>query len=132
MKILIVTQYFWPENFKINDLALELKNKGYEIDILTGIPNYPTGKIFDGYSQINIKDEVYNGINIYRTFILLRGQNSRIRLFLNYLSFVIFGTYKILRIKKDYDAIFIYEPSPLTVAIPAIIKKKICKTPNVL
>ena len=57
LKILIVTQYFWPENFKINDLALELKNKGYEIDILTGIPNYPTGKIFDGYSQINIKDE---------------------------------------------------------------------------
>jgi len=132
LKILIVTQYFWPENFKINDLAFELKNKGYEIDILTGIPNYPTGKIFDGYSQINIKDEVYNGINIYRTFIFLRGQNSRIRLFLNYLSFVIFGTYKILRLRKNYDAIFIYEPSPLTVAIPAIVKKKICKTPNVL
>jgi len=132
LKVLIVTQYFWPENFKINDLALQLKNNGHEIDVLTGIPNYPGGKIFKGYSQINIKNDYYNGIKIYRSFILTRGKNSRLRLFLNYISFVIFGSIKIIRLKKSYDLMFVYEPSPLTVTIPAIMKRKITKIPVVL
>ena len=61
MKILVISQYFYPENFKINDLVLGLKERGHEIAVLTGIPNYPTGIFFDGYDK-NSGDEVWNGI----------------------------------------------------------------------
>jgi len=132
LKILIVTQYFWPENFKINDLAFELNKRGHSVHVLTGIPNYPSGYAFNGYKSFRSKDELFRGVKIFRTPIITRGKNSRIRLFLNYLSFVISGSFRILKLNNDYDSIFIYEPSPLTVAIPAILKSKIIKKPSML
>ncbi|MFR1758078.1 MAG: hypothetical protein ACLSWA_14530 [Thomasclavelia spiroformis] len=60
MKILIVSQYFYPENFRINDLALELKKRGNEVDVLTGKPNYPQGEYYDGYSFKGNEDECWN------------------------------------------------------------------------
>ncbi|MEI2635679.1 MAG: glycosyltransferase family 4 protein [Methylotenera sp.] len=121
MNILIVSQYFWPENFRINDLAKSLTEKGYVVEVLTGKPNYPEGRVFDGYSIWGFKNELRKSISIYRVPILPRGSNSRVKLILNYCSFVLSGLLFapwLLR-KKKYDVIFVYAPSPIFQAIPA-------------
>ena len=86
MKILVISQYFWPENFRVNDLCLELKQRGYEVTVLTGKPNYPSGKFMSGYTYLNKKEENYNGIKIYRALLIPRGNGGALRLILNYLS----------------------------------------------
>jgi len=125
LRILIVSQYFWPENFRINDLALGLKEIGHEVKILTGIPNYPGGNIFDGYSFFKPFKEIFEGISVFRVPLIPRGNGTRIRLVLNYLSFVFFscllGPFHRL---GPIDLIFIYEPSPITVCLPALLLKK--------
>jgi colanic acid biosynthesis glycosyl transferase WcaI len=132
LNILIVSQYFWPENFRINDVALGLKEKGHSVSVLTGLPNYPEGKIHKGYSFFH-KVQNYKGISVYRSPLIPRGSGSSIRLFLNYISFAIFSCIKSLFIMKNkYDAIFVFEPSPITVVIPAILIKKIKKIPITL
>ena len=88
--ILIISQYFWPENFKINDLASHFSEKNYKIDVLTGIPNYPTGKYFQGYGIFQKVSEVKEGISIYRVPIIPRMKASPLQLGLNYISFVFF------------------------------------------
>lgn len=118
MKILVISQYFYPENFKINDLVLGLKERGHEIAVLTGIPNYPTGIFFDGYDK-NSGDEVWNGIKIYRSKLIPRGRGG-VKLFLNYLSFAFSASKKVDEIKEKFDKILVYEPSPITVGIPAM------------
>ena len=129
MRILIVTQYFWPENFKINDIALALKERGHEVLILTGKPNYPNGKFSKGYTFFNKRKEFWNGIKIYRSPIIPRGKGKGIQLFVNYISFAIFASIKLLFIKNKFDKIFIYEPSPITVGIPGIVAKYKFKAP---
>jgi len=126
MKILIVSQYFWPENFRINDLSYELNQMGHEVTVLTGYPNYPDGKI---YSEFQVNPKLFNsvgGVNIIRVPIFPRGKNN-VRLIINYLSYIIsgslIGAWKLR--KKDFDIIFVYEPSPITVGLPAIFVKKI-------
>jgi glycosyltransferase involved in cell wall biosynthesis len=123
MRILIVSQYFWPENFKINDIALALKERGHEVLILTGKPNYPNGKFSKGYTFFNKRIEFWNGIKIYRSSIIPRGKGKGIQLFVNYISFSIFASIKLLFIKNKFDKIFVYEPSPITVGIPGIVAK---------
>ncbi len=123
MRILVVTQYFWPENFRINDLCEGLKERGYEVVVLTGKPNYPIGKFYQGYSFYNKKVEFWNEIKIYRSSIIPRGKGSGFRLFINYLSFALFASIKLLFINEKFDKIFVFEPSPITVGIPAIIAK---------
>lgn len=127
MRILIVTQYFWPENFKINSLALDLKKRGHDIVVLTGLPNYPEGKIFSGYSFFNNRSEKWNDIKIYRSKLIPRSQSGAFRLLFNYVSFAFFASIKVFSIKEVFDKILVYEPSPITVGIPAIIAKKVLK-----
>ena len=130
MKILIVSQYFYPENFRINDLALELKNRGHSITVLTGIPNYPGGKFYNGYGYFKKNIEYYKEIKIYRSPIYPRGEASNWRLALNYLSFVLGSIItSFFLLKKDFDVIFVFEPSPITVCLPAIFIKKVKKIP---
>lgn len=130
MNILIISQYFWPENFKINDFALSLSQKGHNVAVLTGIPNYPKGEVFPGYGFFKPKKEYLKNIKIYRTLLYPRGNGSGIRLFLNYFSFAFFATIAaLLRIKERYDLVFVFEVSPITVGIPAVIYKKIRKVP---
>jgi len=130
VQLLIVTQYFWPENFRINDLAEGLVSRGHEVTILTGKPNYPNGTVFTDFTMNPIAYDLYKGVNIIRVPMLARGRGS-FRLLLNYVSFAlsasIFGPWW-LRYKK-FDAIFTYEPSPITVGIPAIVLRAIKKTP---
>lgn len=119
--LLIVSQYFWPESFRINDIAKTLLEKGVDVEVLTGKPNYPRGKIFSGYRAWGYQRETYQGININRIPLLARG-SSGWRLALNYLSFIASGLLFapwLLR-KKKFDVIFIYAPSPILQAIPAI------------
>jgi glycosyltransferase involved in cell wall biosynthesis len=120
LRILIVSQYFWPESFRINEVSKTLREKGVEVEVLTGKPNYPRGEIFPGYRAWGCQRETYQGININRIPLLPRGGGGW-RLALNYLSFVVSGVIFapwMLR-KKKYDVIFVYAPSPIFQAIPA-------------
>jgi glycosyltransferase involved in cell wall biosynthesis len=121
MKILIVSQYFWPEEFTINEVSKTLVEKGNVVDVLTCMPNYPAGKTLPGYPAWKCQQENYQGISIHRVPFLPRGKN-KCNLAINYLSFVIsglvFGPW-MLR-KKKFDVIFVYAPSPILQAIPAI------------
>jgi colanic acid biosynthesis glycosyl transferase WcaI len=132
MRILVVTQYFWPENFRINDLVQALSERGHQITILTGEPNYPSGKFFPEYLSDKSKFNNFQGSQVIRIPVLAR-KNNRFSLFLSYLSFIIsastMGVWKLRR--KPFDVIFVYEPSPITVGIPAALFKKIKKAPMV-
>ncbi|MCX5848959.1 MAG: glycosyltransferase family 4 protein [Deltaproteobacteria bacterium] len=132
MNILLITQYFWPEEFRINELSRMLADKGYQITVLTGIPNYPVGSFFPGYGFFRKKTEYYGGIKIIRVPLLPRGKGGGFRLALNYFSFAflasILGPFKC---RDQYDVIFVYEPSPITVGLPAIVMKKIKSVPIV-
>ncbi len=121
MRVLIISQYFWPENFSINSVAESLSKKVTDLEVLTGKPNYPKGKIFHGYRALGSQREVYEGITINRIPLLARG-DSNWRLALNYISFVVSGILFapwLLR-RKKFDVIFVYAPSPVLQAIPAI------------
>jgi len=130
LKILIISQYFYPENLRINDLVFSLKKRGHDIKVLTGKPNYPKGDYFKGYSWDGPKEEEIQGIKVHRANLILRKKGSGLRLFLNYFSFVFFGLFKIFKLKGDFEKVFIYAPSPITVGILGIVaaKKFKCKS----
>ena len=130
MNILIVTPHFYPENFRINDFAIEFIKKGHQISVITGIPDYPSGNFFDGYGFIKKNRERYEGIDIYRAPIIPRGSGSNFRLAINYLSYVIGASFmSLFLLRKKLDIIFVYETSPITVGLPAILIKKIKHIP---
>ena len=111
MKILVVTQHFYPENFKINDFCSELIEKGNEITILTGKPNYPKGKFYKDYSFFSKHNELFKGARIIRVPVIPRGNGSSFKLFLNYLSFAFFGSFFTLFHRKKYDFSFVFAVS---------------------
>ena len=133
MNILIVTQYFYPEEFRINEVVKSLKNNGNKITIISGLPNYPQGKIYKGYKSLIPKIYEYNSCTVYRVPILSRGK-SKIKLSFNYFSFVLsasfFGFWFIKN--KNFDFVYCYAPSPLLQAIPGIIFSKSKKIPFIL
>lgn len=125
MKLLIVSQYFWPENFRINDLAEALKTRGHEVTVLTGIPNYPAGQFFEGYGLFRRARETWRGVEIVRSHLWARGRGGGIRLGLNYLSFAGFASILArFRLRGPFDAVFVFEVSPITVGIPAIVASR--------
>jgi glycosyltransferase involved in cell wall biosynthesis len=129
MNILVVSQYFWPENFRINDLCIELKKRGHTVSVLTGNPNYPNGKFEKGYSFFNCRVQYFEGIKIYRSSIISRGNGRGLRLIINYASFALFSSIRLLFIKEKYDKILVYQLSPGTVGIPATIASIYFKCP---
>ncbi|KAB0671384.1 glycosyltransferase family 4 protein [Oryzomonas sagensis] len=133
MHILVVTQYFWPENFRINDLVSGLIGRGHRVTVLTGIPNYPEGKYYDGYGPFQKHEQEYAGARVVRVPILSRGKGRGFRLTLNYLSFVISACLLgPLRCRNNYDLIFVFGLSPITLVLPALFFKKIHKIPLML
>ena len=132
MRILVVSQYFWPENFRINDLVKEWVQRGHQVTVLTGIPNYPAGKVFDAYQAQPNAFAIYEGAEVVRVPMLPRGTGG-LRLMLNYLSFVvgsgIFGPWRLRG--KPVDVIFVFEPSPVTVGLPAVWLGRVKKAPVV-
>lgn len=133
MRILVLSQYFWPENFRINEVAKTLSEKGVAVEVLTGKPNYPRGKILDGYRWKGCQFEMMSGIGIHRVPIIARGQGGW-RLAVNYLSFLLSGSIfgpLMLRGKK-FDLIFVHGVSPILQAIPAILLGRLKGCPVVL
>jgi len=130
MKILIVSQYFWPEHFVVNSLGVELKKRGHEVQVLTGLPNYPQGNIFSGFSFWRGPwQQDYEGVSIHRVPLLPR-RKGFFNLALNYLSFVVFGIFPgAFLVKKDFDIIFCMGLSPVTLCLPAIFLKKLTSKP---
>lgn len=132
MKILIVSQYFWPENFRINDLAAEWFKRGHQVTVLTGVPNYPSGEVFPEFRSNPKQFAAFEGCRIVRAPMCTRGQGSA-RLLLNYLTFAAGATWTAftkLR-KEQFDVIFVFEPSPVTVGIPAVLFGKSKRIPVV-
>ena len=130
-KVLICTNHFYPETFRCNDVALELANRGYDVTVLTAIPDYPKGKYYDGYGIFRKRRETVNGVKVIRGFIIPRGNGGGIRLILNYLSFMISSILIsiFLGIFRRYDKVLIHETSPVMIGIPAVIVSKIQKIP---
>ena len=122
--ILLVTQYFYPETFRVNDLAVEWVKRGYKVTVLTGIPNYPMGKFFEGYDNKHRTRETWNGVNIIRIPLVARGNSSNkllnaIGMTRNYFSFVRSGKRWVKSEEAanlHADLVFTFEVSPMTQA----------------
>jgi len=126
--ILVISQYFYPETFRINDISKEWVSRGYKVTVLTGIPNYPIGKFYKGYSFFKGRREEWNGVDIIRIPLIPRGRNP-IMLVFNYLSFAISGFIWKVFTKIKADCVFIYEVSPMTQALPGVWYAKKKKIP---
>jgi len=124
-RILIYTNHFYPEQFKINEIVDWLSEKNYEIRVITGLPNYPKGRIFKGYFFNNKKDKRYSKkIIINRLALIPRGSGTKIELVFNYLSYFmscIFYTFYLMIFKKKYDIIFVHHTSPFLITIPPLL-----------
>ncbi|MCG2591233.1 glycosyltransferase family 4 protein [Ramlibacter sp. XY19] len=123
MKVLIISQHFWPESFRINEVALQLRDAGCEVTVLTGKPNYPHGTVYPGYRAGGIAQESYQGIPVFRVPLVPRGRGGITSLGLNYLSFVLTGALIgpwVLR-SQQFDVIFVYGTSPILQAIPGVV-----------
>ena len=133
MRLLVVSQYFWPENFRINELVAELVARGHEVTVLTGRPNYPEGEIFTEFRKNPGSFARYQGATVLRVPLRPRGM-GRFRLTLNYLSFVVWGTICgpwLLR-GREFDAIFVFATSPITAALPALALRRLKRLPLAL
>tara|TARA_Y100000389_G_scaffold117202_1_gene114395 strand:+ start:3505 stop:5430 length:1926 start_codon:yes stop_codon:yes gene_type:complete len=134
LKILIISQYFWPENFRVNDIVRFFRDSDVEIEVLTGKPNYPVGYLFKEYAEKPSDYKNYHGAKITRVPIITRKKGTNFDLFINYSSFfissIIFGLFAFR--KKKFDYIFTFGTSPLTVAITSIILSKVCKSKTCL
>jgi len=122
MRVLVVSQYFWPESFRINEVVRTLVEKGVEVDVLTGKPNYPEGAVYAGYRAWGCQVAPWAGATVFRLPLFPRGARSAWKLVLNYLSFVamgvLFGPW-MLR-KRRYDVVFVYGLSPILQTLPAL------------
>ena len=129
--ILVVSQYFYPETFRINDMCQEWVKRGYKVTVVTGIPNYPMGKTFEGYGLTKKRHEIWNGIEIFRIPLIPRGSNS-IGMIMNYASFMISGILagKLMNIKADF--VFSLEVSPMTQVLTGISFAKKLRVPHYL
>lgn len=130
MRLLIVSQYFWPENFRINDLVAGLLARGHEVTVLTGLPNYPDGEIFQEFRLNPAAFADFNGADVVRVPLIARGRR-RIQLLLNYISFAvsacIIGSWRLRG--RTFDAIFVCQLSPPTVALAGVILRALKKAP---
>ena len=133
MRLLVVTQYLWPENFRVNELVAEFRNRGHDVTVLTGWPNYPVGKVFGEFRQSPEQYVSFEGARVVRVPLLPRGRGG-VHLILNYLSFAIsasvLGLWKLRG--KGFDAVLVYEPSPITVGIPGAVMRAAKRAPMAL
>jgi colanic acid biosynthesis glycosyl transferase WcaI len=132
MHFLVISQYFWPEGFRINDLVEGLLERGHQVTVLTGLPNYPQGQLAPGYGWTGPYTEDYHGAKVVRAPLVTRGDSKGLRLALNYVSFAVLALLVgLLRCRGRYDAIFVFQASPVTVGIPARILSWLKRAPIV-
>ena len=134
MKLLVWSQYFWPESFQINDVVAALAATGHEVTVLTGKPNYPSGEIVKGYRAAGVEEDVFSGADVKRVPLIPRGPGGGLRLALNYLSFIASGYFRAPAVlqRRDFDAVFVFAPSPLLQALPALAFARRRKVPLAL
>lgn len=123
MKILVVCQYYYPEPFRITDICESLVKRGHDITVLTGLPNYPEGRVLDDYRHGKKRNETLNGVKIIRCFEIGRGK-SKLRLFLNYISYAVSASLKAKLMKEEFDVVLVNQLSPVMIGIPAMVYKK--------
>jgi glycosyltransferase involved in cell wall biosynthesis len=130
MKILFVCQYFYPEVFRGNDIAFHWAEQGHDVHVVSGVPNYPHGKFYDGYGLFKKRHEVINGVKVTHLPIIPRGTN-KVTLLLNYLSYLIVGNVWMFyhAITHKYDRVFVQQLSPVTMSSPGVMYKRIRKVP---
>jgi glycosyltransferase involved in cell wall biosynthesis len=131
MRVLLITQYFWPENFIINHVARGMVERGITVDVLTGMPNYPQGAFYDGYGGMRTRREHHEGIEVVRVPMIPRGKRKA-QLAINYMSFAasasLFGP---AMLRDKYDVSLVYAPSPATVALVGLAFKRLRQIPLV-
>ena len=120
MRILVVTQHFWPENFRINDIVEGFLQDGIAVDVLCGLPNYPKGEWFPGYSAAGPFEEEWHGARLYRCKEVPRRGNTSVNIFLNYISWPWYAAHALHRLPGGYDAVFCFNTSPVLMCWPAI------------
>jgi len=121
-RILVVSQHFWPESFRVNDICNGFVERGYEVEVLCGIPNYPAGQFFDGYGLTKNRRQIENGVKIRRCFEVKRGKNSNLRIFLNYISFPISSLFSLpYLLRQKYDKIFLFQTSPVMMSLAGVL-----------
>lgn len=119
-RILVVTQHFWPENFRINDIVAGFLEDGIGVDVLCGLPNYPKGEWFDGYSEKGPFEDRFGGARVFRARELPRKGNTSVNIFLNYVSWPLYAWGALKRLPGGYDAVFCFNTSPVLMCWPAI------------
>lgn len=134
MNILIITQYYYPEQFQINEIAPELVKRGHEVTVLCGVPNYPKGVVFDGYQtreELKKREWEYQketGVQVIHVDQVLRGHNP-LSLLRNYISFARNSKKAVHKLPKDFDVVMGYQLSPITSMYAAAEYKKMYGTP---
>ena len=123
MKILVISQYYYPEPFRISDICEELSRRGHEVSVITGVPNYPMGKIYKGYRFHKRRKEIINGVRVHRCFTVGR-RNGALWRFINYYSFALSSSIFAKQINEEYDIILVNQLSPIMMACPGIVYKK--------
>ena len=130
MRMLIVSQYFWPETFRINEVARDLVRRGHEVTVLCGTPNYPAGRVFAGYGWFRRTREVWCGVQIVRVPVVPRGQGSRWRLAVNYLSYALMASLLgPMRCRGGSDVVLVFQMSPAIQGIAAVVMKLVRRAP---
>lgn len=140
MKILIVTQYYFPEQFQINEIAPELVKRGHDVTVLCGVPNYPKGVVYNGYATKNERLQAeaeyfrQTGVKVMHCNQISRGHNP-LQLILNYFSFVCNSKTVIQKMvaaeEAKYDIVLGYQLSPITSMYAALEYKKLTGVPVV-
>ncbi len=123
MNVLIVGQYYYPDDFKINEISYELVKRGHKVTVLTGLPDYSTGKVPKEYKRFKNRRQIINGVSVVRVPIIARRTGVAWR-FLNYLSFMVMSSIRALFLKKDFETILCYQTSPVTMAHAAVRLRK--------
>lgn len=133
LRLAVVTQYFWPEDFRVNDLVSELGSRGHDVQILTGQPNYPGGEFASGYGGLKPQRETACGSKVVRVPLVPRRQGTSKQLFVNYVSFAASATcLGPGLVRGPVDVVLAYEPSPVTVAAPALALGRVKKAPTMM
>lgn len=130
-KILFISQYFYPEVFRGNDVAFHLAKEGHQVHVVTGIPNYPGGRFFDGYGLLKNRHEIIDGVKVTRLPIIPRGKDNKLLLMLNYFSYLIISCIWIFfhSIWYKYDRIFVQQLSPVMMSAPGVLYKRLRRVP---
>lgn len=130
-RVLIVSQHYWPENFRSTDMAEYFVSQGVSVDVLCGLPNYPTGLVAPGYSWRKNRRQTHHGVRIFRSLEIPRTGNSGLRIFLNYISFPVLAFTQLpALLRRRHDAVLVYQTSPVMMALPALVLGRLKRVPT--